>query len=174
MGGTGTITPMDTFADSNAITEPGRAWPQHQASLTLLSEMVSNPAYTEVTWLDLGCGEGQILATLESGFDATVRKKIAYTGFDRKDSYLLNTEKIASEAGLASYQTLVCSLSSIGSIFGVDRYDFITLINTVHEIDPRHLASVLVNATLQLEMEELCTSTTWSRLIRLNLGRSLG
>ena len=69
--------------------------------------MVSNPAYNEIKWLDLGCGEGQILATLESGFDAAVRKKIAYTGFDRKDSYLLNTEKIASEAGLASYQTQV-------------------------------------------------------------------
>jgi SAM-dependent methyltransferase len=141
---------MDTFADSKAISEPGRAWPQHQASLTLLSEMVSNPAFTEVKWLDLACGEGQILTTLESGFEAGVRNKIAYTGFDRKDSYLLTTEKIASMAGLARYQTQVGSLSAIGSVFAVDRFDFITLINTVHEIDPRHLALVLVDATLRL------------------------
>lgn len=43
-----TILPMDTFAASNAISEPGRVWPQDQASLTLLAEMVSNPANASI------------------------------------------------------------------------------------------------------------------------------
>lgn len=141
---------MDTFAASNAITEPGRVWPQHQASLTLLGEMVSNPANASVKWLDLACGEGQILASLAQGFEADVRKKIEYTGFDRMDAYLRATEKIASTTGLARYETQVGNLSAIGRIFSQGRFDFITLINVVHEIDPQHLALVLVDATLRL------------------------
>ena len=141
---------MDTFAASNAISEPGRVWPQHQASLTLLDEMVSNPANASVKWLDLACGEGQILTSLAQGFDEDVRGKIEYTGFDRMDAYLRSTEKIASSIGLGGYKTQVGNLSVLTQIFSQERFDFITLINVVHELDPRHLAAVLVDATLRL------------------------
>ncbi len=141
---------MDTFAASSAINEPGRVWPQHQASLTLLAELLSNPANPFVSWLDLACGEGQILTSLAQGFEEIARSKIAYTGFDRMDAYLRSTEKIASTIGLGSYGVHVGNLSIIGQMLPGKTYDFITLINAVHEIDPRHLASVLVDSTLRL------------------------
>jgi hypothetical protein len=68
--------------------------------LTLLGSLVSNPAHQTVNWLDLACGEGQILTGMHNGFAEEDRRKIAYTGFDRMDAYLRATEKIASASGL--------------------------------------------------------------------------
>jgi hypothetical protein len=57
-----------------------------------------------VKWLDLACGEGQNLTSLAQGFDEYARKKIEYTRFDRLDTYLRATEKIASSVGACQIQ----------------------------------------------------------------------
>jgi hypothetical protein len=141
---------MNIIAASNAMSESGRVWPQHQAGLTLLSGLVSNPSTLTVRWLDLACGEGQILMGLRNGFAEAERRKLAYTGFDRKDAYVMQTEKIALSNGLQSIKVEIGNLSSMSQMMPGKMYDFVTLINAVHEIDPNNLAGVLVDATLRL------------------------
>jgi hypothetical protein len=118
--------------------------------LTLLAGLVSNPASQTVSWLDLACGEGQILTGVQKGFAEAERRKIAYTGFDRMDAYLRGTEKIASASGLQAHHMEVGNLSALSEMLPGKAYDFITLINAVHEIDPKQLAAVLVDSLLRL------------------------
>lgn len=141
---------MNLIAASNALSEPDRVWAQHQAVLTLLGALVSDPTTATVTWLDLACGEGQILTGLEGRFQEEDRKKIAYTGVDRKDVYALKTQKIASASGLQSTAVKIGILSSLDQVLSGEIFDFITLINAIHEVNPNDLAAVLVDAVLRL------------------------
>jgi hypothetical protein len=90
------------------------------------------------------------LTGLEQGFTESARKKIEYTGFDRKDEYLRETEKIAASCGLRSYRTVVGALASVSNLLPAAIYNFVTLINAVHEIDPNQFASVLIDSILRL------------------------
>jgi ubiquinone/menaquinone biosynthesis C-methylase UbiE len=141
---------MNLIAASNALSEPDRVWAQHQAVLTLLGALLADPAVVTVTWLDLACGEGQILSGLEGRFQEEDRKKIAYTGIDRKDVYALKTQQIASSSGLQSADVKIGIISTVDQMLPGVAFDFITLINTIHEIAPSDLATVLTDAILRL------------------------
>jgi ubiquinone/menaquinone biosynthesis C-methylase UbiE len=38
---------------------------QHQAALTLLQRLLADPGVSQLNWLDLACGKGQIITHLD-------------------------------------------------------------------------------------------------------------
>jgi SAM-dependent methyltransferase len=116
----------------------------------LLQSMVSDPKVQSIKWLDLACGQGQILMGLDDGFSVISKKKIEFTGYDLSDDYVKATEKLASSSGLRAYCGVVGDLADVDKLLDTKQFDFITLTNTVHEIRPRKLAGILVDAILRL------------------------
>ncbi len=142
---------MPRIADSAAVFDSERMLPQHQAALTLLQSMLSNPQVDHVRWLDLASGKGQIIAHLRGNLSETARAKLHFVGYDIDNLHTRNAERIAQSMGLAK-----CNFG-IGELAGFHRHedtrgpwDFITLTNTVHEISPKSLASILMVAIERL------------------------
>jgi SAM-dependent methyltransferase len=124
---------------------------QHQAALTLLQSRLSNPAVLSVAWLDLACGRGQILASLDKNLSGEARRKIRYFGYDLDQDYARETEKMASKLGFASLESRVGDLADFGLLIQKGRkFDFITLTNTVHEVASSRLAGIFGNALTRL------------------------
>jgi hypothetical protein len=135
-----------TIADSDAFRDPDRLLPQHQAALTVLQARVSAPKVLKVSWLDLACGRGQILQSLDTNLSVDARAKIDYLGYDLDQERLRQTEGAALRLGFASQAVKVGELIEFNHVLPVElRFDFITLTNTVHEIEPRALATLLVH-----------------------------
>ena len=70
------------IADSNAVLMASRVFPQHQAALGLIKQLVQDPRKKKINWLDLACGRGQILANIENIISSSRLDKITYFGFD--------------------------------------------------------------------------------------------
>jgi hypothetical protein len=132
------------LADSSAFKDRERVLPQHQAALTLLQARLSEPGDHHVRWLDLACGRGQIVVSLDRSLSAEARARIEYWAYDVNQNFARETRKTAERLGFASLQTKVGDLSDFDQILPPGAlFDFITLTNTVHEIEPVRLANLL-------------------------------
>jgi hypothetical protein len=135
---------LTTIADSSAFKDRERLLPQHQAALTLLQARLSAPTVTSLSWLDLACGRGQIILSLDSNLSSEARCKIAFWAYDLDQHYARETRKVAEPLGFASLEVTVGELSDFNRILpSGSLFDFITLTNTVHEIEPVRLATLL-------------------------------
>jgi cyclopropane fatty-acyl-phospholipid synthase-like methyltransferase len=142
---------VTTIADSSAFRNNDRVLPQHQAALTLLQGRLSVPGVAQLNWLDLACGRGQIIASLDRNLSAQSREKINYWGYDLDQNFARETRKTAEALGFLSLDIRVGDLSDFDRILPVGaQFDFITLTNTVHEIEPSRLATLLVNCLRRL------------------------
>lgn len=142
---------MTAIGDSSAVRIEGRVLAQHQAALTLLQAKLSMPSVVGVSWLDLACGRGQILGGLEENLSAAARGKIDYWAYDVNQDYVLQTKRVAENLGLASIEVKVGDLHDFDRILPAEvRFDFITLTNTFHEVNPSNLAMLLANAISRL------------------------
>ena len=142
---------MNSIADSNAFYDPERMLAQHQAALTLLQGMLSDPHSTEIAWLDLASGRGQIISHLQKNLSETERKKLSFQGYDIDNSHSRTAEKTAESMGLAKYAFEIGEIGQFwhrGTTGGP--FDFITLTNTVHEIQPSCLAEILTRCVERL------------------------
>lgn len=135
---------LTTIADSSAYRDRKRVLPQHQAALTLLQARLSTPGTSRLCWLDLACGRGQIIVFLDENFSAEARAKIEYSAYDINEASVREMRKTAALLNFARLQTKVGDLSDFDQTLpqGV-LFDFITLTNTVHEINPLRLANLL-------------------------------
>lgn len=145
----------DTIHDSHADDDGGRVYAQHQAILTVVHLLLDGTSAAEYRWLDLASGKGQIIAHLDKHLDESARRKISYYAFDAKDDYLKIVEGRAEPLLLNSVHTKVGELSDIGDHYRTDTFNLITLINAVHELRPRSLATVLTESLLRLEPDGL-------------------
>ena len=137
---------MTTIADSNAFKDSERVLPQHQAALTLLQDRLTAPGTSRVAWLDLACGRGQIIASLGANLSELARGKINYCAYDLDAKFARETKQMAEHLGFASFEACVGDLSDFDRLLPANIfYDFITLTNTVHEIEPKRLASLLAS-----------------------------
>lgn len=137
---------MTTIADASAFKDGERVLPQHQAALTLLQARLSAPRVVRLSWLDLACGRGQIIASLDQNLSKEARAKVEYWAYDLDQDFARETRKTAEHLGFASLQTTVGDLSEFDRILPSGAlFDFITLTNTVHEIEPIRLATLLVS-----------------------------
>jgi hypothetical protein len=107
---------MPAIADSDAFKDPGRVLPQHQAALTLLQGRLSAPSTKRLSWLDLACGRGQIIVSLDENLSPEARAKIEYSAYDLDHEFARETRKTAQRLGFASLETrLVTFRISIAS-----------------------------------------------------------
>jgi SAM-dependent methyltransferase len=142
---------LSTIADSSAFKDTDRVLPQHQAALTLLQARLSVPGIQRVLWLDLACGKGQIITSLEENLSSEARGRIEYWGYDLNQGYARETEKAAERLGFASFQIKVGDLLDFDQLLSREAlFDFITLTNTVHEIQPVRLANLLYKSIMRL------------------------
>lgn len=142
---------MTAIADSGAIRDRERMLPQHQAALILLQARLSHPGVDRVRWLDLACGRGQIIGALDKNLSPEARSRLEYWGYDINQQFARETRRIAERLGFASLEIKVGGLCDFNKLVPPDyAFDFITLMNTVHEIEPCHLAGVLADCVLRL------------------------
>lgn len=138
---------MTTIADSSAFKDLDRVLPQHQAALTLLQARLSVPGAPQLSWLDLACGRGQIIMCLDQNLSTEARAKIEYWAYDVDQGFARETRKTAERLGFASVEIGVGDLSDFDRILPPGlTFDFITVTNTVHEIEPVRLANLLVSS----------------------------
>ena len=137
---------MTVIADSSAFRDRRRVLPQHQAALTLLQGRLSVPETQRVVWLDLACGPGQIIASLDENLSDAARRKIEYWAYDLDQNFARETRKTAESMGFGKLEIRVGDLADFDRVLQAEvSFDFITLTNTIHEIEPARLASLLVS-----------------------------
>lgn len=142
---------MSQIADSDAIYDEERLLTQHQAALTLIQATLDNPQLITYNWLDLACGKGQIIANLENNLSANARGKVVYFGYDIEVNYAKNAEKKAESLGFKGSDVQIGELSSFTKLYSPEIcFNFITLTNTIHEIDPANLSLLLFDCIARL------------------------
>jgi ubiquinone/menaquinone biosynthesis C-methylase UbiE len=143
---------MPSIAASSAFLDEGKLLSQHQAALTLLQQRLSDPDLRTLSWLDLACGRGQIFLQLEKNVSSNFRSKIVYHGYDINNDYVRVTENAVSQLALQSVKVWVGELPVFSSLIDGDlTFDFVTLTNTTHEIEPHKLATILFDALSRLK-----------------------
>lgn len=142
---------MAAIADSTAYQDPERILTQHQAALTLLQARLSTPECDKLCWLDVACGRGQIIVSLEENLSLDARSRVEFWGFDANQMYAVETRRIAERLSFARVETRIGDLADLDRILpSGGLFDFITLTNTVHEVRPDRLASLLVSCIRRL------------------------
>jgi len=162
---------MTTIADSSAFRDGERLLPQHHAALTLLQERLSAPGLVRFRWLDLACGRGQIILSLDRNLSPEARAKIQFWAFDLDQTYARETSRIAERVGFGALTTNVGELSTFDDTLPSDTlFDFITLTNAVHEIEPRRLATLFANSIRRLSDTGTLYIYDMERISPLELG----
>ena len=165
---------MNAIADSEAFFDPGRMLAQHQAALTLLQNMLSDPDKRVVKWLDLACGRGQIISHLQKNLSQNQRKKLAFYGYDIDNSNTRTAEKTVESMDLASHKF---EIGELGQFWQIDTiagpFDFITLTNTVHEIHPATFAEILIRCIERLDENGILFIYDMEKLPEQELGAVL-
>jgi len=142
---------MNSIGDSDAYFNPERMLAQHQAALTLLQDMLSDPNVSSVNWLDIACGRGQIIANLATNLSDNYRAKICYHGYDIDNAHTRNTKRTSENLRLKSVRFEIGDISRFSNAFPPgSTFEFITLTNTIHEIFPNRLASILYDSLCRL------------------------
>jgi SAM-dependent methyltransferase len=142
---------MSTIADSTAFRDDSRLLVQHQAALTLLQGFLGNPSLSILRWLDLACGRGQIIAALDQNLSGEARSRIAYFAYDVQHRFVREVERAAGQLGLRGVEAKIGDLEDFGRLVDpTNRFDFITLTNTVHEVSPYILSNLLLDCLRRL------------------------
>ncbi len=142
---------MPTIADSSAFLDSRRLLSQHQAALTIMQGMLDNPILDALTWLDLCCGKGQIIINLEENLSQESRSKIEYSAYDLKDEYLQSTIKKAETLGFKQCKGKSGDISDFPVLHpSKEKFDFISLTNSLHEFDPKFIPQFLIESILRL------------------------
>jgi SAM-dependent methyltransferase len=162
---------MTGIADSSAELT-NRVFPQHQAAITLLGQILADPNIQQIDWLDVGCGKGQILAQLDDNIpNKDARARISYCGYDLENSYSKAVEKKANELGLRSVEVTIGEMQHFANIFPVERkFLFVSFTNTIHELNPRFLPSLVINLILRLAPEGILYIYDMESLSKPELG----
>lgn len=138
--------------DSSAALSIERQFAQHQAVVTILQGILPNPHLYEFKWLDLACGNGQIIMHLERNLHESLIEKIEYFGYDIKEEYLKTAQKKASDLNLKKYEFQTGEISNFQMLYNKDqKFDCITLTNVIHEINPNVIPSLLYESFIRLK-----------------------
>ncbi len=140
-----------TIASSDAFRDDDRVLPQHQAAATLLQARLAVPGTETVRWLDLACGRGQLVHTLEEAVTPESRAKLLYVAYDADQFFAREAVKTAEALGFGSVDLRVGEVTDVSALVGNEpRFDFVTLTNALHEVPPAQLGPVLVAAVNRL------------------------
>jgi len=103
-------------------------------------------------WLDLACGRGNLIEHCCESFE-TDSIKIHYHGLDKGDRYKNDFELFVEEKNLdkhlAEINFMIADFTSWKKCFletkGFSKYDWISFINVLHEIDPAEISAILLS-----------------------------
>jgi SAM-dependent methyltransferase len=162
---------MGLIYDSDVYLNKDRLLAQHQAALSLLQGRLDKPGLTDLIWLDLGCGKGQIIVNLEHNIGDEARTKISYFAFDIIEEHISVTLKKAESLKFKSSDGKIGDISDFPNLFPVDqKYDFITLTNSIHEFSPLLIPDILFESILRLSQTGLLFVYDMESLPSLELG----
>jgi|GEM_PF-1706096 len=162
---------MAIINDSDAYLNKDRLLAQHQAALSLLQGKLERPGLTDLIWLDLGCGKGQIIVNLEHNIGDEARTKISYSAFDIIEEHLSITLKKAESLKFKSSNGKIGDISDFPNLFPVEnKYDFITLTNSIHEFSPLLIPDILFESIIRLSSTGLLFVYDMESLPSLELG----
>jgi SAM-dependent methyltransferase len=162
---------MPIINDSDAYLNKDRLLAQHQAALSLLQGKLDKPGLTDLNWLDLGCGKGQIIVNLEHNIGDDARTKITYSAFDIIEEHLNITLKKADSLKFKSSSGKIGDISDFHNLFDNKiKFDFITLTNSIHEFSPLFIADILFESILRLSSTGLLFVYDMESLPSLELG----
>jgi ubiquinone/menaquinone biosynthesis C-methylase UbiE len=142
---------QNSIADSNSIKIDPILVP-HSNAISLLTYLLNNKKDGKITWLDLACGQGQILNQLGDNLDKSYRSKIDLHLIDLNNGSLREASNIAEKLNLSTVTSEVADLSTYCSDkLKENTFSYITFINTFHEIQPKEIAGVLISCIVALQ-----------------------
>jgi len=162
---------MPSIADSSAVLQTA-VLSQHQTALTLLGNLVSGPDHVKVGWLDLACGKGQIIAQLEQNIpEPGHRAKIDYYAYDIDNGHARTTQKLAAALQFGQVVVNTGEINNFEHVFPPDqKFSFITFTNTVHELSPRIIPSLLLQLIVRLKDDGVLYVYDMEQITPLELG----
>lgn len=162
---------MAIIKDSEAYLNKERLLAQHQAALSILQGKLDNPKVSDFSWLDLGCGKGQIIINLEYNIGDTARAKVSYSAFDIKEEHLSITLKKAETLKFKVASGKVGDILDFPKLFELNnKFDFITLTNSIHEFSPFVIPHILFECLIRLTTNGLLFVYDMESLPSLELG----
>lgn len=143
---------MAAIADSRAVLTK-KVLPQHHTAITLLGQLLAAPGNDQISWLDLACGKGQILAQLDENIpEPELRGKISYCGFDIENENSRIAAKIASGLKLCAVEVKTGEMEDFSKVYPPERkFSFVSFTNTVHELRPQLIARLILAIILRLD-----------------------
>ncbi|MEI2397017.1 class I SAM-dependent methyltransferase [Paenibacillus phytohabitans] len=139
------------IGDSSAVYSEKRVFSQHQSALTLLQHQFSKVLNDNYLWLDLAAGKGQIISSLEDIINPSIMPKIVYHAFDANQIFLDVAMVKASKIDLKADRFIGQMENFPRLVDETPQYNFVSLINVVHEIGPYLFAEVLFEALIRLK-----------------------
>lgn len=145
---------MGSINDSSSVFETNKILGQHQALLMLLQSKLDDPSLKTFRWIDLGCGKGQVVAQLQHNLCKEARKKIFFSAFDIENGDLKKVQKLATSLDLGKVESIeVGDISRFELIYKIEeKFDFISMTNTIHEFNPNIFGRILVECILRLSV----------------------
>lgn len=102
--------------------------------------------HQEIDWLDVGCGNGRCLDILDA-FQKSITNKIRYHGIDSSNKYFGDAKERASRYNLDA-RFSVMNAATMGC---TSKYDVVSAVLLLHEVDPLCLPYVLRNMITALK-----------------------
>lgn len=127
-----------------------RMFASHRSVLDALRYLVLPHHRGVVTWLDVGCGRGQVLHGIQNMIGPEGVKRIRYVGCDGDRAYCAEAERFAQECGMADPEILCFRFDRLEEKLSHLRADFVSMVNVFHELGPRLLATTLCDSLCRL------------------------
>jgi ubiquinone/menaquinone biosynthesis C-methylase UbiE len=168
---------MSSIGDSSSVLLIGKLLPQHQTAISLIVGQLESPQITDFSWFDLCCGKGQILHQLKGNISAKNVAKIHFKAYDINNEDIRINEQLGKSVGFKSYDSKVGEINDFPTLIPeTEKKDFITCLNSFHEIDPLLIPEILLESLIRLnpggvlfiyDMEDLVDqelgAVTWNR-----------
>jgi ubiquinone/menaquinone biosynthesis C-methylase UbiE len=160
----------NSIADSDSIKIDTILVP-HSNAISLLTHLLNIKKAGKASWLDLACGKGQILNQLGDNLDKYYRSKIDLHLVDLNNESLRCATDVAHKLGLSSIKENVSDIAKYcNDSLEENTFDFITFINTFHEIKPCELSNIITSCLCALKDEGVFYLFDQEKLTERELG----
>lgn len=143
---------MATIGDGNGISDNARVFSHHQLAIQLIDELLAASSHDLLSLLDVACGRGQMVRSMQQAMSELARRRIRYVGYDAEQAYVKQTKDLGVEAGLLAVDTRIGEIVNLPKLFPADdKFDLIVFTNTLHEIASTSLPALLLDLIIRLK-----------------------